>query len=73
LFAEWKYFLVALFCFAEIPENDYIKYFAPEFSLKIPNGQIVCIYLLGFLFGIEFNLIGDFFLPFNVSNFIGLD
>ncbi|XP_014619624.1 histone deacetylase 9 isoform X2 [Glycine max] len=24
----------------EIPENDYIKYFAPEFSLKIPNGQI---------------------------------
>ncbi|RVX02393.1 Histone deacetylase 9 [Vitis vinifera] len=25
---------------AEIPENEYIKYFAPEYSLKIPNGHI---------------------------------
>jgi histone deacetylase 1/2 len=25
----------------EIPENDYIKYFAPDFSLKIPGGHIV--------------------------------
>jgi histone deacetylase 1/2 len=25
---------------AEIPENDYIKYFAPDFSLKIPGGHI---------------------------------
>ncbi|OAP05628.1 hypothetical protein AXX17_AT3G38300 [Arabidopsis thaliana] len=24
----------------EIPENDYIKYFAPDFSLKIPGGHI---------------------------------
>ncbi|CAJ2646957.1 unnamed protein product [Trifolium pratense] len=24
----------------EIPENVYIKYFGPEFSLKIPNGHI---------------------------------
>ncbi|KAL5130463.1 Histone deacetylase 9 [Glycine soja] len=24
----------------EIPQNDYIKYFAPEFSLKVPNGPI---------------------------------
>lgn len=24
----------------EIPENDYIKYFGPDFSLKIPNGFI---------------------------------
>ncbi|KAK7262193.1 hypothetical protein RJT34_29755 [Clitoria ternatea] len=24
----------------EIPENDYIKYFSPDFSLKIPNGHI---------------------------------
>ncbi|KAI5388832.1 Histone deacetylase 9, variant 3 [Lathyrus oleraceus] len=24
----------------EIPENDYIKYFGPDFSLKIPNGHI---------------------------------
>ncbi|KAH7542016.1 hypothetical protein FEM48_Zijuj02G0028800 [Ziziphus jujuba var. spinosa] len=24
----------------DIPENEYIKYFAPEFSLKIPNGHI---------------------------------
>lgn len=27
--------------YADIPENEYIKYFAPEFSLKIPNGHIV--------------------------------
>lgn len=27
---------------AEIPENEYIKYFAPECSLRIPNGHIVC-------------------------------
>ncbi|KAL9831199.1 putative histone deacetylase [Arabidopsis thaliana] len=26
---------------AEIPENDYIKYFAPDFSLKIPGGHII--------------------------------
>ncbi|XP_040366985.1 histone deacetylase 9 isoform X2 [Rosa rugosa] len=24
----------------EIPENEYIKYFSPEFSLRIPNGHI---------------------------------
>ncbi|GFZ12667.1 histone deacetylase 9 [Actinidia rufa] len=24
----------------EIPENEYIKYFAPEYSLRIPNGHI---------------------------------
>ncbi|KAF2300780.1 hypothetical protein GH714_015745 [Hevea brasiliensis] len=24
----------------EIPDNEYIKYFAPEYSLKIPGGQI---------------------------------
>lgn len=28
-------------CSAEIPENEYIKYFAPDFSLKIPGGHIV--------------------------------
>ena len=27
---------------AEIPENAYIKYFAPEYSLKTPGGLIVC-------------------------------
>ncbi|THG03517.1 hypothetical protein TEA_013727 [Camellia sinensis var. sinensis] len=24
----------------EIPENEYVKYFAPDFSLRIPNGHI---------------------------------
>ncbi|KAH9660078.1 Histone deacetylase [Citrus sinensis] len=27
----------------EIPENEYIKYFAPECSLRIPNGHIVLL------------------------------
>lgn len=26
---------------AEIPDNEYIKYFAPDYSLKIQNGNIV--------------------------------
>nr|XP_023884496.1 histone deacetylase 9 isoform X1 [Quercus suber] len=28
----------------EIPENEYIKYFGPEYSLRIPNGHIVCTF-----------------------------
>lgn len=37
-----------LFVLAEIPDNDYIKFFGPDFSLKIPGGNIVCklFYLL---------------------------
>ena len=26
---------------AESPENDYIKFFEPDYSLKIPGGHIV--------------------------------
>ena len=26
---------------AEIPENDYIEFFKPDYSLKIPGGHIV--------------------------------
>lgn len=33
---------VLYFCLAEIPENQYIKYFAPGYSLKIPSGPMVC-------------------------------
>lgn len=33
------------FCFhcpiAEIPDNDYSEYFAPDYTLKIPNSSIV--------------------------------
>lgn len=36
-------YLLELFL-AEIPENDYSKYFAPENSLKIPSGYIVCTF-----------------------------
>uniref|UniRef100_A0A3Q7IZG2 Histone deacetylase n=1 Tax=Solanum lycopersicum TaxID=4081 RepID=A0A3Q7IZG2_SOLLC len=28
------------FFFPEIPDNDYIKYFAPDYSLKLPGGHI---------------------------------
>lgn len=36
------------FFLAEIPENEYIKYFAPDYSLKIPRGNIILV--IGFLF-----------------------
>lgn len=43
LFWTWMSYLPLLFFFlAEIPENEYIKYFSPDFSLRIPNGHIVC-------------------------------
>lgn len=32
--------------FAEIPENEYSKYFAPDNSLRIPHGHIVCYFCL---------------------------
>ncbi|RVW54354.1 putative histone deacetylase 10 [Vitis vinifera] len=39
---SFLYFLVPnnIHFLAEIPENEYIKYFGPEHSLKIPNGHI---------------------------------
>jgi hypothetical protein len=40
---EYELFTFIAFFLAEIPENEYIKYFSPEFSLRIPNGHIVCI------------------------------
>jgi hypothetical protein len=27
--------------FAEIPNNDYIEYFAPDYTLKVPNLNMV--------------------------------
>lgn len=38
---QTTYFISNLIVFAEIPDNEYIKYFAPEYSLKIPHGHIV--------------------------------
>jgi hypothetical protein len=38
--------------FAEIPKNEYIEYFAPDYTLKVPNLNMVkkhlrvCFYLL---------------------------
>lgn len=43
LFWTWmSYLSLPFFFLAEIPENEYIKYFSPDFSLRIPNGHIVC-------------------------------
>lgn len=42
--------------FAEIPNNEYIEYFGPDYTLKVPNLNMVKIYLL----------IG-FYLPYNLG------
>lgn len=39
---ETCFWLLFIFNFVtEIPDNDYIKYFGPDYSLKIPGGHIV--------------------------------
>lgn len=38
--------------FTEIPDNEYIRYFAPDYSLKIPNGNSVS--------SLVWNMIRDF-------------
>lgn len=49
---------------AEIPDNDYIKYFAPECSLRIPTAHIVCHFFFYFLilfghFGFSFKILAS--------------
>ena len=33
-----------LYFIAEIPDNEYIKYFSPDHLLRIPNGHMVGIF-----------------------------
>jgi len=33
--------IIIIFLLAEIPENEYIKYFSPDYSLKIQSGHLV--------------------------------
>lgn len=56
--------------YADIPENEYIKYFAPEFSLKIPNGHIVCCFCY-FCPIMQFLTLNRIFLVEFVARFVG--
>lgn len=83
ILSEDNIFNFTFYFFAEIPENDYIKYFGPDFSLKIPNGHIVCISQQSsvyyfYLFRLFFNFkidsgfrFGISCLNFDTSNYIG--
>ncbi|XP_042456533.1 histone deacetylase 9 [Zingiber officinale] len=41
----------------EIPDNDYIKYFAPDFTLKIPNGNMENLNSKSYLGTIRFQVL----------------